>query len=166
MNEFQIWLADAISDNMYTPDVPRLETQDFWFVFTYADRRGKSSSYFSNDTEAQYLSIGWTDSAIYSILNVQAGTKNFYLADTSGTDRILGEVWSVPTEMLMDLDVDESNTHQTKRLQVPIKVAKGRIIPAWIYTAHPGFLRNGPVKISKYERYTWYGSNTKFLEIV
>lgn len=166
MTPFQIWIGDALGDNNATPDVPVLETQDYWPVFTYAEKKGKLSPYFTHgDSDSEFLSIGWTNSAIYSILNVQVGSIHYHLADPSGTDRILGEVWVLPTEVLMDLDADERNLYHKKRILVPIRVAKGKTIAAWMYTAHPDLLRNGPVKISKYGRYTYYGAD-KYLEVV
>lgn len=166
MTPFQTMIGDMLGDNSSTPDVPLLETQDYWPVFTYANKKGKLSPYFTHgESESEFYGIGWTSSNIYSILNVQIGTLNTHLADPSGTDRILGEVWVLPTQALMDLDCEERNTYRTKRILVPIRVAKGKTIDAWMYTAHPKFLRDGPVKISKYGRYTYYGSE-KYLEII
>lgn len=167
MNSFQQFVADALANTGWTPDVPRLETQDEWFVFTYANRRGKSSAYFTNeDSDAEFISIGWTKSNIYSILNIQDGDNKFHLANLQGTDRILGEVWKIPTDMLIELDGEERNQLRTKRIFAPISISKGRTVDAWIYTAHPKYLLTGGVKISKYTGYTWYGSENKYLEVV
>lgn len=165
MKDFQRYMADLLSENGWTPDVPFLETKDTWFVFTYASRKGKVSSYFTHEgSESTFYSIGWTKSRIYSILNVETGGKTYQLASPQGTDAILGEVWALPTWKLLELDGDERNTMRTKRIMVPVTVSRGRTIDAWMYTAHPSFLRDGPVKISKFGKYTYYGDN-KFLEI-
>jgi gamma-glutamylcyclotransferase (GGCT)/AIG2-like uncharacterized protein YtfP len=166
MTPFQTQIGDWIGENSSTPDVPFLETQDYWPVFTYSEKKGKLSPYFTHgESLSEFLSIGWTSSAIYSILNVQVGSTHYHLADLSGTDRILGEVWVLPTEVLMDLDCEERNLYHKKRIPVPIKVAKGKTILAWMYIAHPDLLRNGPVRISKYGRYTYYGKE-KYLEVI
>ena len=166
MNEFQMRIADMLAENCWTSDIPRLETQDFWYVFTYSEKKGKLSSYFTHDSsDSEFLSIGWTNSAIYSILNVSVGEKTLQLANPTGTDRILGEVWMLPTEVLLDLDCDERNLLHTRRVMVPIRISKGRTIDAWMYTVEPSLLRKGPVRVSKYSRYTYYG-NEKYLEIV
>jgi gamma-glutamylcyclotransferase (GGCT)/AIG2-like uncharacterized protein YtfP len=163
---FQVWMADALSENNSTPDVPLLESQDYWPVFIYAGRKGKVYSYLTQkESEAEFLSIGWTKSNIYSILNVQVGSLNYQLADPTGTDRILGEVWVLPSDLVMDLDSYERNLYHQKRVLVPITVGKGKTIDAWMYTAHPDLLRNGPVKVSRYGRYTYYGPE-RYLEIV
>lgn len=165
MSELHKYVADLLADTQYTPDVPILQTKDQWFVFTYDSKKGKLSSYFTNDeSTSSFYSIGWTKSSIYSILNVDAGGVTYQLASPQGNDQILGEVWALPTNRLIDLDTDERNTVRTKRIMVPITVSKGRTIAAWMYLAHDGFLRDGPVKISKYGKYTYYSTN-KYLEI-
>lgn len=165
MTTFQKFIADAISMNSWTPDVPRLETQDEWPVFIYSNMRGKFSSYFTHsESDATYAGIGWTNSKIYSILNVQKDDKLFQLASPTGTDQILGEVWMVPTEDLFELDSEERNLLYTKRVMVPVYMSRGKTIDAWMYTAHPKFLCEGGIKVSKYSKYSYYG-DYKLLEI-
>jgi len=166
MNDFQKFIGDAISRTGWSNDVPLLETQHEWFVFSYSDKRGKQSGFFTHDeSEAKFVSIGWTKNNLYSILNVEGKFGSKYLASLQGTDRILGEVWKIPTDMLLELDSDERNLLQTKRIRIPVSISQGRTIDAWIYLAHPKYLLDGGLKISKYSRYTWYGSDTKFLEV-
>lgn len=165
MNEFQQYFADLLCNTMYTPDVPILESKDQWFVFSYDSKKGKLSSYFTNDeSTSSFYSIGWTKSAIYSILNVDAAGKTYQLASPQGADQILGEVWALSTDRLIALDSEERNTMRTKRIMVPISVSKGRTVSCWMYIAHEAFLRDGPVKISKYGKYTYYSTN-RYLEI-
>jgi gamma-glutamylcyclotransferase (GGCT)/AIG2-like uncharacterized protein YtfP len=166
MNEFALYVADALADCGWSNDVPVLETQDYWNVFTYSNRRGKVSPYFTHsNSDAEYTGIGWTCSSIYSILKVECKSGEFYLGSPAGTDRILGEVWSVPTEMLLDLDCEERNLLRTKRVMVPINLGATKgIVSAWMYQAHPGFLRDGGIKVSKYTTKTYYGQNN-FLEV-
>lgn len=163
---FKQFIADAVSNNGWTPDVPFLETKDYWFVFNYFHRKGRLAQYFQHDSdEAQYLGIGWTQSAIYSILNVSAGGYDYTWADPSGSDRILGDVWALPTEAIIELDGEERNDFRTRRVLIPVNIGSGRIVSAWIYLANGNFLRDGPVKVSKYGRYTYYGKD-KYLEVV
>jgi gamma-glutamylcyclotransferase (GGCT)/AIG2-like uncharacterized protein YtfP len=166
MDDFQQFVADALANTGWSNDVPLLESQEEWFVFTYSSNRGKVSSYFTHpDSDAQFVSIGWTRSNIYSILKVEDGSKTNYLATLQGTDRILGEVWKIPTGTLLELDCDERNLLQTKRIRIPVSISQGQTVDAWIYTAHPKYLLDGGVRVSKYTGYTWYGSDTKFLEV-
>lgn len=165
MNEFQSFIADAITDAGWTPDVPVLETRESWPVFIYGARRGKSSSYFLHDSsEAEFVSIAWTKSDVYSILNIETPKRIYQLSTVQGNDRILGEVWDVPTEQLYDLDSDERNLLITKRILIPVVISGAKTISAWHYIAHPKYLLNGNCKISKYTGCTYYGSQ-KFLEI-
>lgn len=165
MTDFADFIADAIAEHGWTEDVPFLDTKDYWHVFTYSNRRGKSSSYFTHhNSEAEFVSIGWTRSKIYSILNVQDGKSEYSLATPSGTDQILGEVWKVPTERLLLLDGDERNLMVTKRIMVPITIGSVGSLDAWMYLALPQYLLTGGIKVSKYTGCTYYGSQ-KFLEL-
>lgn len=163
---FQRFIADGLAVNAWTPDVPLIESQDIWPVFMYNNnKRGRFSSYFTHtDSDAHYFGIGWTNSKVYSILNVEKGEKSFQLATISGTDQIMGEVWGVTPEDLMELDGEERNLLYTKRILVPIYMSKGKTISAWMYIAHPKFLLDGGIRISKYAKYSYYG-DTKLLEI-
>lgn len=165
MEDFSIFINDSIAESAWTPDVPVVESQDHWYVFVYGSKRGKSSAYFTyNDSDAEFIGIGWTKSSVYSILNIQDGKSEYQLADVLGTERILGEVWKIPTEMLYDLDSDELNQLVTRRLPIPV-VVNGRIdISAWIYTTDRKYLLNGGLRISKHTGCTYYGDQ-KFLEI-
>lgn len=163
--QFHKYLEDALSYNGYTPDVPELETQEAWPVFTYADRRGKSSAYFTHvDSECKFLGIGWTKSAIYNILTIEDGDKSYKLAHPAGADRILGELWMVHTEDLLELDSDEKNLLVTKRLKVPIVLPKHGVINAWMYITARDYLLHSRLKISKHTGCTYIGTS-RFLEI-
>lgn len=164
--EFQRFIADSLASTGWSNDVPLLESQEDWFVFTYGGKRGKSSAYFTHESsETDFVSIAWTKSPIYSILNIYDKSEKHQLASLQGTDRILGEVWRVPTEKLLSLDSDERNLLITKRIKIPVCISKGRVIDAWIYTVHPHYLFKGGISITKYTGYTWYGTDTKFLEL-
>jgi hypothetical protein len=67
--------------------------------------------------------------------------------------------------MLLDLDCEERNLLRTKRVMVPINLgaAKG-ITSAWMYQAHPGYLRDGGIKVSLHTAKTFYGQQG-FLEV-
>lgn len=165
MEHVSTFIADALAENAWTPDIPVVESQEHWYVFAYGNLRGKSSSFFTNnDSDAEFVGIGWTKSAVYSILNIQDSRNERTIADIIGTDRILGEVWKAPTEMLLDLDVDELHQLVTRRLSVPIIVNGHQEINAWIYVVDRKYLINGGLKISKYTGKTYYGS-ASFLEI-
>jgi len=165
MSDFSDFIADCRAENGWTPDVPLLDTQDDWYVFVYGKRRGKSSAYFTHaNSEAEFVSIAWTKSDIYSILNIQDGDSELKLATLNGTDRILGEVWKVPTEKLIELDGDERNIMLTERIRVPVCIGARGVVSAWIYLAHRSYLLEGGLKISKYTGCTYFGSQ-KFLEI-
>lgn len=165
MSDFAEFIDDSLAENGWTPDVPYLDTQDHWYVFAYNHRRGKTTSYFlTDDSSADFVSIGWTQSKIYSILNVQDGKSEYSLATPHGTDQILGEVWKVPTEQLITLDGDERNLLITKRLMVPINCGGNRILNAWMYPAFSKYLLNGGIKVTKYTGVTYYGSQ-RFIEI-
>jgi gamma-glutamylcyclotransferase (GGCT)/AIG2-like uncharacterized protein YtfP len=166
MSKFGQFLADAIARNGWTSDMPILEAQNEWFLFTYGGTRGKSSSYFTHpDSEASFVSIAWTKNPLYNILKVEDHGTSKYLANLQGTDKILGEVWKVPTSTILDLDSDEKNLLNAKRIRIPVCISQGRVIDAWIYLAHPKYLLDGGIKVSKYTGYTYYGSGTKFLEV-
>lgn len=165
MNEFQEFIADSITETGWTPDIPLLDTQDEWYVFVYGDRRGKKSGFFTHvDSDAQFMSIGWTKSTIYDILTVQDGNKTVHLANTSGLDRILGEVWRVPTDMLIDLDAEERHLLHTQRVTIPIVISGGVVVSAWIYLIDKSYLVSGGKSISKYTGVTYIGPQ-RFLEI-
>jgi hypothetical protein len=165
MGDFADFISDAISENGWTPDVPHLDTQDHWHVFVYNKRRGKSSGYFTHEnSNAEFVSIGWTNSKIYSILNVQDGKTEYDLAVPHGTDQILGEVWKIPTEKLLSLDGDERNLLITNRIMVPVNYGGGLTIPCWAYLANPKYLLTGGITVSKYTGLTYYG-NQKFVEL-
>lgn len=166
MNKFQQFIADSLAFNGWTPDIPRLENQLSWYVFVYNSRRGKSSAYFTHtDSECSFRGIGWTKSSIYNILNIETSKAQYQLAHPSGTDRILGEIWEVPTSYIPDLDSDELNQLVSHRLLVPIEGPRGQVYPCWMYITDKNFLMKGGVRISKYVKYTWYGTDKKFLEI-
>lgn len=165
MTEFARFIADGIAETGWSNDVPLLETQDHWYVFTYANRRGKSSAYFTHEnSEASFVGIAWTKSPIYTILKVETPKKELYLADLSGTDRILGELWKVPTHTLLDLDCDERNLLRTRRIQAPIHVGGRGDVSAWVYTIDRKFLVDGGAKVSKFTPRTYYGSES-FIEL-
>jgi hypothetical protein len=167
MDDFQHFIADGLAYTGWTDDVPLIETQNEWFVFTYGSTRGKTSSYFTHpDSESSFVSIGWTKNPLYSILNVEDDGVSRHLAVLQGTDRILGEVWRVCTDDLIELDCNERNLLHSKRIRIPVCISQGRVVDAWIYTAHPKYLISGGLRISKYTGYTWYGSEAKFLEVV
>lgn len=162
---FAEFFSDSIADTCYTPDLPALETQDYWDVFIYDRRKGKLSGYLTNeDSDAEFISIGWTKSAIYSILNIQSEEAAYQLADSQGTDRILGEVWSIPTEMLLDLDSDLYCQIMTRRIRVPVVIGSKGVVDAWMYTTERNYLLRGGLTISKHTASTYYGA-AKFLEI-
>lgn len=165
MNELSYFISDAIASNVWTDDVPVLDTQDHWYVFTYGKRRGKSSAYFTHaNSECEFVSIGWTKSDIYSILNIQDGKSEYQLANPMGTDRILGEVWKVSTDKLLYLDGDERNLLITRRLHIPVVIGSQGTVDAWIYLANPKYLLEGGITVSKYTGCTYFGSQ-RFLEI-
>lgn len=165
MSDFADFISDAIAYNGWTPDVPHLDTQDDWYIFTYNNRRGKKTGYFTYEgSEAEFVSIGWTNSAIYSILNIQDGKTEYQLSSPLGTDRILGEVWKVPTEKIFTLDGDERNLLITKRMMIPVNIGSRGVINAWIYNANSKYLLTGGIKVNKYTGCTYFGAQ-KFLEI-
>lgn len=165
MSDFSEFIGDAIVTSGWTSDVPLLETQDYWYVFVYGKRRGKSSAYFTHqDSEAVFISTAWTKSKIYSILNIQDGKSSHQLANTSGIDRILGELWKVPTDMLYDLDGDERNLLLTDRLQIPVVTSGGTEVKAWLYLINRKYLITGNLKIEKHTGVTYIGSE-RFTEI-
>jgi len=165
MSELAQFMSDAFGDTVWTPDVPLLESQEDWYVFVYGSRRGKASSYFTGiDSDAEFTGISWTKSDVYSILNVEDGTYNYTLADVLGTNRILGEVWKVPTEMLMELDGEEQNQLVTKRIPIPVRVGGIQDISAWIYIADRKYLTNSNLLISKMTSCTYIGTD-RYLEI-
>lgn len=165
MDNFAAFINGAISESLWTPDVPVIESQDDWYVFVYNNRRGKSSGYFTHiDSDAEFVGIGWTKSNVYSILNVEDSTRTYQLADVTGTDRILGEVWKVPSEMLLDLDSLECNQLVSRRIPVPIIVRGSQEITAWIYTTRRSYLIEGGIRTSKHTACT-YINNERFLEI-
>lgn len=165
MNNFEYFVNDCIAENGWTPDVPFLDTRDDWYVFVYNNRRGKKSSYFTHDgAEAEFMSIGWTKSSIYSMLNVQDGQNEQYLITPHGTDRVLGEVWKIPTERVFDLDSDERNLMITRRLMIPVCLSKGHVVNAWTYIADAKYLIKGNLRINKHTATTYYGSD-RFIEL-
>lgn len=165
MEDFSTFINDAIAESAWTPDVPIVESQDDWYVFVYGSKRGKSSGYFTNnDSDAEFIGIGWTKSRVYSILNIQDGKHEYQLADVLGTDRILGEIWKISTEMLYDLDSDELNQLVSRRLPIPVTVNGHQDITAWIYTTDRKYLLNGGIRISKHTACTYFGDQ-RFLEI-
>lgn len=162
VNEF---ISDAIAENGWTPDVPHLDTQDHWYVFVYNKRRGKSSGYFTHAaSNAEFVSIAWTNSSIYSILNIQDGKNDYQLATPKGNDRILGEVWKLPTERLLLLDGDERNLLATERVEIPVVIGSRGIVKAWVYLVEPRYLLQGGLKISKHTACTYIGTQ-RFIEI-
>ena len=165
MNEFQEFITESITETGWTNDMPLLDTQDEWYVFVYGDRRGKKSGFFTHvDSDAQFMSIGWTKSSIYDILIVHDGNKTLNLANTSGLDRILGEVWRVPTDMLVRLDGEERNLLRTERIAVPVIISGGVVVNAWTYIINKSYLVSGGKTISKHTGFTYIGPQ-RFLEV-
>ncbi len=165
MTRLSEFISDAIANNGWTHDVPHLDTQDHWYVFVYGKRRGKSTSYFTHDeSNAEFVSIGWTKSAIYSILNIEDGKSEYQLSNPLGGERILGEVWKVPTERMLILDGDERNLLITKRMSIPVVIGARGVVDAFIYNAHPKYLLTGGIKVSSVKTFTYFG-NDRFLEL-
>ena len=164
--EFSKFISDSLSYNGWTKDMPLLESQKEWYVFVYNKRRGKSSGYFAHtNSECEFVSIGWTKSQIYSILLVEENASStLHLASPAGKDRILGEVWKVPTEKLLTLDSDEKNTFLTKRIMVPVICGAKGLFSCWMYMADSHFLLRGGIKTSVHTGCTYIGTE-KFLEV-
>lgn len=165
MEKFSTFIADSLSEAIWTPDMPVIESQDDWYVFVYGDRKGKTSGYFTNgDSEAEFVGIGWTKSSLYSILNIETKDTTYRLADIIGTNQIIGEVWKVPSDMLLDLDSEELNQYVSKRLPIPIIVNGNQEILAWSYLANKKYLINGGIRVSRLNTYCYTGGKS-YLEV-
>lgn len=153
--------ANAIAANGWTNDAPRLETRNEWYVFRYTKRKGVL--FDSSNKHGKFISIGWTKSKIYSILNIHKGASEWHLATPAGTDSILGEVWRLPTSQMYTLDCEENNTVTTRRILVPIEIGSQTLL-AWMYLADNAYLLRGGIHVMKVTSSTYIGNN-KYLEV-
>lgn len=163
-DEFKDFISDAKSEHCYTEDMPRLLKKEWHYVFVYNHRRGKHSNYLRYEDGAEFISFAWTKSCIYEILKVDTERKTFCLASLLGTEQLLGELWLISTETLLDLDADEANLLVTNRIEVSIELPNGQTIGAWIYIGNSRWLHQRESKITKYTGCTYVGSR-RFLEV-
>lgn len=163
--EFREFIQDALAEHMYTEDMPRLLMKDFHYVFIYNHRRGKSSNYLIAEDGAEFISFAWTNSKIYEILKVETERKTYHLASVLGNDHLFGELWLLPTELVLNLDYDESNTLITRRFETSIALPTGKIVPAWIYVGNNKWLDRHKNQTTKQTAATYYGTK-RFIEVL
>lgn len=163
LTPFQEWFFDSRYENCWTPDVPLLETQDFWYVFVATDKRGKHSSYFTNpDSDATFAGWGYTTNPMYGILNVRMKDthKTLHLLDIGVQGKhVVGDVFCVDTEFLIDMDADERNLLQTRRIMTKVTMMatpKAEPISCWTYIGEPKFLNTPGLEITKFTHATNY----------
>ena len=165
MTEFQEFIEDALANNIWTDDVPRIMLQEDWYVFAYDKKKATHSTYYNNnEDECLFVGNGWTKSSIYTILNIQDSKTESQLVDLAGKYKILGEVWKVSSSKLLMQDYDQCNLLKSKRLFVPITLRSGQTVNCWMYITDRDYLLKGNIKVSTIGRQIQYGDTT-FLEV-
>lgn len=162
--EFQEFIEDSRTEYGWTDDLPLLMQHDYHYVFIYDNKRGKHSNYFLVNEDAEFFGNAWTKSKIYEILNVQTETKTYQLASLLGQDHLLGELWMIPTESLLDLDCDQSHLHVTKRLPISVMTGSGQTVGAWIYLVNSSWLDAGKYSTTRHTGSTYVGDK-RFIEL-
>jgi gamma-glutamylcyclotransferase (GGCT)/AIG2-like uncharacterized protein YtfP len=138
--EFFNFCQDHRWEYCWTPDLPELETVDSHYVFVYGTRRGMNSNYFSTvNSDATFMGNYWTKSSIYAILKLpdsKDSLKVTPLLSPTGKSQVIGDLYSIPTEEVLDLDADEHNDFITQRIKIPVTNGTWTVM-AWTYMIHP-----------------------------
>jgi gamma-glutamylcyclotransferase (GGCT)/AIG2-like uncharacterized protein YtfP len=142
VEEFSKWMQATLDDHFYTFDMPEIAKTTEHYVFTYGTlKEGFCRNHVLTGHNSRLLGRGYTldqDFLMYR-MNRRYGFPIACRTDfTSLNGHIEGEVWLVPTSVLVQLDFIESNGMMYYRERVPIGIVtqdtgKHARVDAWMY---------------------------------
>lgn len=144
---FSDQLADSLEAISYfTQDVPLLECYENHYVFVYGTlkRNGPRHEILKDTPGTKWCGVGVTVDDRYDLLINDPEEFNgvfpiaFDRVSRQRDAKIKGEVWLVPTNLLIRLDQIEGNTYMFEREKRGIWVGQKRIM-AWVYLGLKGF---------------------------
>lgn len=148
-----------------TDDVPIISQFLNHYVFVYGTlKRTERRGPMLTSSKAKFCGVGMTIDTYDMLLSpTERFQESFPLLvrDTtqSRLHRVKGEIWLVPTGLLMKMDKIESNGYMYQRRKIPIVSGKNRC-DAWVYEGVPDFWRLIPeakdVPVTEQNSQTYY----------
>jgi gamma-glutamylcyclotransferase (GGCT)/AIG2-like uncharacterized protein YtfP len=146
LSEVQDLMESKTENNFYTTDGPKLNLWKEHDLFVIGPMKHGFSRH-SLLGEGQCLGKGYCNTTLvkmYRTNNRNTMTEPVLLFDSNatGTGRVFGEIWRVPTKTLFRLDYYEEQGTVMRRIKIPIRLSIGksddqfRIQPCWVYVGH------------------------------
>jgi len=145
----------------YSPDAPVIQRKQSHYVFIYgAHKKGFAASRVL-DLKPYFVCNGLTQESTFQLYQTPTASRALALVSTTNPEydsRVQGELYNVPTSLLLKLDHDMANRveyFRQKRLITCLSPCQGTSIVAWMYIGvwwHWRERMKGMVKSQKFKR--------------
>lgn len=138
IKEVRNWIAEQTWRGRATPDMAVLNKQFFHDVFVYGSLKQDFSCHRLLHSQAIALGTGWTMTPTMMMYENKKGGYPILMMAPRGGLNIYGQIYRIPTENLIELDLYEQNGILFKRQQRYVfmidKVSREpKRVNAWVY---------------------------------